>query len=72
VGSEDLLAGAAANTMREGEFQALGQELLDVWAADVGGLLDLNDLEDLESIQVRRRRYRRRLEHTWIDLKRER
>ena len=34
--------------MRQGELEALLGELLDVWSADVGGLLDLNDLEDLE------------------------
>lgn len=33
--------------MRQGELEALGQELLDVRATDVGGLLDLDDLEDL-------------------------
>jgi hypothetical protein len=30
-----------------GELEVLGEELLDVGAADIGGLLDLNDLEDL-------------------------
>lgn len=29
------------------EFEVLGEELLEVWATDVNGLLDLNDLEDL-------------------------
>jgi hypothetical protein len=29
------------------ELEALDEELLDVWAANVGGLLNLNDLENL-------------------------
>ena len=33
--------------MGERELEVLDEELLDVRAADVGGLLDLDDLEDL-------------------------
>lgn len=33
--------------MRKGEFEVLGEELLDVWALDVVGLLELNNLQDL-------------------------
>ena len=33
--------------MGEGEGELLGDELLDVGALDVLGLLELNDLEDL-------------------------
>ena len=33
--------------MRKREFEVLFEELLDVWALDVFGLLDLNNLEDL-------------------------
>ena len=44
-GSEDLLAGGDAVGQRE--LEILGHKLLDVRAADVGGLLDLNDLENL-------------------------
>jgi hypothetical protein len=33
--------------VRKGEFKVLGEELLDIWALDVVGLLELNDLEDL-------------------------
>jgi hypothetical protein len=29
------------------ELEALDEELLDVWAADIVGLLDLNNLENL-------------------------
>jgi hypothetical protein len=29
------------------ELEVLGEELLDVWSAEVVGLLDLNNLEDL-------------------------
>ena len=47
MSSEDLLAGGLVDAVREGEFDVLGQELLDVWTADVSSLLDLDDLEDL-------------------------
>ena len=33
--------------MGEGEGKALGEELLDVGALDIVGLLELDDLEDL-------------------------
>jgi hypothetical protein len=33
--------------VRKRELEVLAEELLDVWAADVIGLLNLNDLEDL-------------------------
>lgn len=33
--------------MREREFEVLGEELLDVGALDVVGLLEFDDLEDL-------------------------
>ena len=32
----------------EREAETRGKELLDVWAADVSSLLDLNDTEDLD------------------------
>lgn len=48
MSSEDLLASGLGNTVGEGELEVLGEELLDVGAADVVGLLDLNNLEDLQ------------------------
>lgn len=33
--------------MRKREFEVLGEELLDVWALDVFGLLEFDDPEDL-------------------------
>jgi len=30
------------------ELEVLGEELLDVWAAEVVGLLDLNNLKNLD------------------------
>lgn len=33
--------------MRKWEFELRGEELLDVWAPDVVGLLDDGNLEDL-------------------------
>lgn len=47
MGSEDLLAGSLGDAVRKRELEVLGEELLDVWAADVLGLLDLDNLEDL-------------------------
>lgn len=44
---KDLLAGLGGDTVREREFQALGEELLDVRAADALAVLDLDDAEDL-------------------------
>jgi Holliday junction resolvasome RuvABC ATP-dependent DNA helicase subunit len=34
--------------VRKREFKVLGEELLDVWALDVFGLLEFDDLEDLQ------------------------
>ena len=34
--------------MGQRELELLGEELLDVWSADVVGLGDLNDLQDLD------------------------
>ena len=47
MGGEDLLAGGLGDTVGKRELEVLGEELLDVGAADVLGLLDLDDLEDL-------------------------
>lgn len=44
---EQLLASRLDGTVRQGEFEVLGEELLDVGAADVFGVVDLDDLEDL-------------------------
>jgi hypothetical protein len=33
--------------VRKREFETLGEELLDVWALNVVGLLEFDDLEDL-------------------------
>lgn len=37
--------------MGERELQVLGEELLDVGAADGVGLLDLDNLEDLHAVR---------------------
>ena len=47
LGAEDLLAGDLGDTVGERESQVLGQELLDVRALDVVGLLELDNTEDL-------------------------
>jgi len=38
--------------MRKGEFEIFGEELLDVWALNVVGLLELNNFEDLFEIRI--------------------
>lgn len=61
------------DTVRKGELEALGEELLDVRPPDVGGLLDLDDLEDLFILLVACSLVSTAVEeHTWIDLKRAR
>ena len=50
LGSKDLLASLLVDAVGQGELETLDEELLDVWAADVVGLLDLNDLEDLDVV----------------------
>ena len=35
------------NAVGERELEVRREQLLDVWPADVGGLLDLDDAEDL-------------------------
>ena len=36
--------------MRQRELEILGEELLDVGAADAVGVLDLNNLDDLRTV----------------------
>ena len=38
--------------MRKREFEVFGNELLDVWALDVGRLLNLDNLEDLVAARL--------------------
>lgn len=47
MSGEDLLAGLLVDAVRQRELEALDEELLDVWSANVCGLLNLNNLEDL-------------------------
>jgi len=47
LGAEDLLVADLGDTVGEREGEVLGDELLDVGALDVIGLLDLNNAEDL-------------------------
>ena len=49
---KDLGAGCLGNAVRKGEFEILGEELLDVWALDIVALLELDDLEDLFGLSV--------------------
>lgn len=49
-----LLSGKLGGAVGQRELEVLGEELLDVGAADGVGLLDLNDLEDLRGYQYTR------------------
>lgn len=71
MGSEDLASSLLVDAVGQRELEVLGEELLDVWAADVCGLLDLNDLEDLGGISLRYE-IAGSVERTWTDLKRDR
>ena len=75
MGSEDLLANGLGDTVGKGELEVLGEELLDVGAADVLGLLNLDDLDDLRALVSkggRRHEASIRRRRTWIDRKRAR
>jgi len=48
LSNKDLGAGCLGNAVRKRELEFLGEELLDVWALDVFGLLELNNLEDVD------------------------
>lgn len=48
--SEDLLAAGLCDAVRKGEAELLSQQLLDVRASDVLGLLNLNHLQDLKLV----------------------
>ena len=56
VWEEELLATGLGYAMRERERELRLQQLLDVGALDVGGLLNLNHLQDLRGMSVRNRR----------------
>lgn len=61
--------------MGQRELEVLGEELLDVGAADGVGLLDLNDLEDLRGLsvyQVQEEEIIGADERTWMEPKRAR
>lgn len=47
LGDKHLLCRALRHAVRQRELQVLRDELLDVGAADIGGLLELDDLKDL-------------------------
>lgn len=44
---EYSLAGSLGHTVRKREFEILGEQLFDVGALDIIGLLELDNLEDL-------------------------
>lgn len=47
LGNKHLLCRALRHAVRQRELQVLGDELLDVRAADIGSLLELDNLQDL-------------------------
>lgn len=72
--AEQLLGAGLGDAVGERELQVLGNQLLDVGALDVGGLLDLNNTEDLGKLSIIKERhiYQNCFRHTWMDLKRAR
>lgn len=56
--AEQLLGAGLGDAVGERELQVLGNQLLDVGALDVGGLLDLNNTEDLGKLSVIKWRHR--------------
>lgn len=60
--------------MGERELEVLGDELADVRALDVLGLLELDDAEDLAAVSVLFLpvKFRSGFRRTWMDLKRAR
>lgn len=74
MSGEDLLAGGLGDTVGQRELEVLGEELLDVRAADLVGLLDLDDLDDLQRVleDDGRPSPAEGMRRTWIERKRER
>lgn len=71
VRSEDLLAAGLGDAVGKGELEVRGQQLLDVRASDVLGLLNLNNLQDLPLVS-KFPSNQNSISHTWICRKRER
>lgn len=72
-GAEDLLVADTGDTVGERERETLGDELLDVRALDVFGLLNLDNAENLSFMLARAAFSTIVLRfHTWIDLNRAR
>ena len=55
MSGEQSLAGGLGHTVRKRKFEVLGEQLFDVRALDIIGLLKLDDFEDLwsQSMSVR-------------------
>lgn len=48
MSGEEICGGSLCDTVRKGEFEVFGEELLDVGALDIIGFLDFHDFEDLK------------------------
>jgi len=48
VSGEDLLAGSAGRAMGERELEILGYELLNIWTADICGLLNFGNFQNVD------------------------
>jgi len=48
LGGKHFLCRALRHAVWQRELQVLGDELLDVWTADIGSLFELDDLEDVD------------------------
>jgi hypothetical protein len=71
LGAEHLRSVLLGDTVGEGEGQVLADELPDVGALDILGLLELDNAEDLLDVSDCEKRTWTNL-LTWIDLKRAR
>ena len=68
-------AATLLHTVGERETETWGQQLLDVWTADILALRDLNNPEDLKTSTHRQSAFSHRdraVERTWIERKRAR
>lgn len=67
VRGEEILARALCNTMWKRKFEVLGEELLQVRALDVAGLLDFDDFENLHNSSLGKCRLIKAAITTYVD-----
>ena len=67
LGAEDLLGRSLGDTVRQGEAQVLGDQLLDVGALDLIGLLQLDNSQDLSKGLAIRMQMLRHMYRTYVN-----